>query len=36
MKTQSAWILFVLATLVGGVPVSAQVMEATVKIDGMI
>ena len=36
MKKPSIWILLVLATLVSAVPVSAQVMEATVKVDGMI
>ncbi len=34
MKKQCAWLLFV--CLVAGVPASAQVVEATVKIDGMI
>ncbi len=36
MKTPSTWILLVVATLVCAVPVSAQVLEATLKIDGMI
>ncbi len=34
MKKQSAWLLFV--CLLAGMPASAQVVEATVKIDGMI
>ena len=36
MKTHYVGLLFVLATLVCAVPASAQVMQATVKIDGMI
>ncbi len=34
MEKQYAWLLFMY--LLAGVPASAQVVEATVKIDGMI
>lgn len=33
---QCVWLLFVLVSLLYAVPVSAQVVKATVKINGMI
>ena len=33
---QCVWLLFVLVSLLYTVPVSAQVVKATVKINGMI
>ena len=36
IQTPSRWLLWVLVSLLFAVPVSAQVVEATVRIDGMI
>jgi beta-lactamase regulating signal transducer with metallopeptidase domain len=36
MKKHSVWLIVLLAGLLFSIPISAQVVNATVKIDGMI